>query len=145
MSQINGLTLPKWGYSKLAALSDALHQGVDQTAQGSVMLRLSQINVALVRQTPSFRLPSMRQPLDDDEALPLQAFEYSERRRQQFTALAVVPTPACDRRLDGDDQELGRHPFVTRLHWQFFRVGKTDSVLPAIYSRPRLKIFKPKI
>ena len=32
--------------SKLAALSDALHQGVDQTAQGSVMLRLSQINVA---------------------------------------------------------------------------------------------------
>jgi len=58
----------------------------------------------------------MRQPLDGDEALPLQAFEYSERRRQQFTALAVVPTPACDRRLDGDDQELGRHPFVTRLH-----------------------------
>jgi hypothetical protein len=27
-----------------------------------------------------------------------------------------VPTPACDRRLDGDDQELGRHPFVIRLH-----------------------------
>jgi len=58
----------------------------------------------------------MRQPLDGDEALPLQAFEYSERRRQQFTTLAIVPTPACDRRLDGDDQELGRHPFVTRLH-----------------------------
>jgi len=58
----------------------------------------------------------MRRLLDGDEALPLQAFEYSERRRQQFTALAVVPTPACDRRLDGDDQELGRHPFVTRFH-----------------------------
>src|SRR6516162_6932792 len=60
--------------------------------------------------------PSMRRLLDGDEALPVQAFEYGERRRQQFTALAVVPTPACDRRLDGDDQELGRHPFVTRLH-----------------------------
>ena len=58
----------------------------------------------------------MRRLLDGDEALPLQAFEYSERRRQQFTALAVVPTPACDRRLDGDVQELGRHPFVTRFH-----------------------------
>jgi hypothetical protein len=33
--------------SKLAALSDALHQGVDETAQGSVVLRLSQIDVAL--------------------------------------------------------------------------------------------------
>jgi hypothetical protein len=52
-----------------------------------------------------------RRLLDGDEALPLQAFEYGERRRQQFTALAVVPTPACDRRLDGDDQELGRHRF----------------------------------
>ena len=58
----------------------------------------------------------MRRLLDGDEALPLQAFEYSERRRQQFTALAVVPTPACDRRLDGDDQELGRHSFVTRFY-----------------------------
>ena len=58
----------------------------------------------------------MRRLLDSDEALPLQAFEYSERRRQQFTALAVVPTPAYDRRLDGDDQELGRHPFVIRFH-----------------------------
>jgi hypothetical protein len=32
------------------------------------------------------------------------------------TALAVVPTPACDRRLDGGDQELARRPFLTWLH-----------------------------
>jgi hypothetical protein len=31
--------------SKLAVLSDALHQGVDEIAQGSVVLRLIQINV----------------------------------------------------------------------------------------------------
>jgi len=36
--------------SKLAVLSDALHQGVDEIAQGSVVLRLIQINVALVPQ-----------------------------------------------------------------------------------------------
>src|SRR5262252_8601109 len=58
----------------------------------------------------------MRRLLDSDEALPLQAFEHSERRRQQFAALAVVPTPACDRRLDDGDQELGCCPSVTRFH-----------------------------
>src|SRR6516165_8629043 len=83
--------------------------------------------------------------LDGDEAFALQAFDHSKRRRQQLAAFAVMPTSACDRRLDAGDQELGHYPFVTRLHWQFSRVGKTDSVLPAIYSRPRLKIFKPKI
>jgi hypothetical protein len=46
----------------------------------------------------------------------LQALEHRERRRQQFTLLAVVPTPTCDRRLDGGDQELGRRPSVTRFH-----------------------------
>jgi hypothetical protein len=83
--------------------------------------------------------------LDRDEAFALQAFDHSKRRRQQLAAFAVMPTSACDRRLDAGGQELDHYPFVTRLHWQFSRVGKTDSVLPAIYSRPRLKIFKPKI
>src|SRR5215813_5925845 len=54
--------------------------------------------------------------LDGHEAFPLQALEHRERRRQQFTLLAVVPTPTCDRRLDGGDQELGRRPSVTRFH-----------------------------
>ena len=54
--------------------------------------------------------------LDGHETVPLQAFEHSERRRQQFAALAVVPTPACDRRLDDGDQELGCCPSVTRFH-----------------------------
>src|SRR5262249_52062547 len=54
--------------------------------------------------------------LDGDEALPLQALEDRARRRQQFTALTIVLTPACDRRLDGDDQERGRRPSVTRFH-----------------------------
>src|SRR6516164_5009909 len=54
--------------------------------------------------------------LDGDEALPLQALEHRQRRRQQFTLLAVVPTLTCDRRLDGGDQELGRRPSVTRFH-----------------------------
>src|SRR5215831_7690712 len=53
--------------------------------------------------------------LDGHEAFPLQALEHRERRRQQFTLLAVVPTPTCDRRLDGGDQELGRRPAITRL------------------------------
>src|SRR5215831_19145268 len=43
--------------------------------------------------------------LDGDEALPLQALEHRKRRRQWFTALAVVPAPVRDRRLDGGDQE----------------------------------------
>src|SRR5262249_18776125 len=85
--------------------------------------------------TPASRLPSMRQPLDGDEALPLQAFEYSERRRQQFTALAVVPTPACDRRLDGDDQELGRHPFVTRLHCHARHLRRHAAAHPIAFAR----------
>ena len=50
------------------------------------------------------------------EAFPLQAFEHSERRRQQFAGLAIVRTPACDRRLDDGDQELSRRPSVTRFH-----------------------------
>ena len=54
--------------------------------------------VVATRATDYFRRvyspPSMQRLLDSDEALPLQAFEYSERRCQQFTALAVVPTPA---------------------------------------------------
>jgi hypothetical protein len=54
--------------------------------------------------------------LDGREASPLQALEHRERRRQQFTLLAVVPTPTCDRRLDGGDQEPGRRPSVTRFH-----------------------------
>src|SRR5262249_16649529 len=54
--------------------------------------------------------------LDGHEAFPLQALEHRERRRQQFTLLAVVPTPTCDRRLDGGDQELVRRPSVTRFH-----------------------------
>src|SRR6516164_9250731 len=54
--------------------------------------------------------------LDGHEAFPLQALEHRERRRQQFTLLAVVPTPTCDRRLDGGAQELGRRPSVTRFH-----------------------------
>ena len=54
--------------------------------------------------------------LDGHEAFPLQALEHRERRRLQFTLLAVVPTPTCDRRLDGGDQELGRRPSVTRFH-----------------------------
>ena len=54
--------------------------------------------------------------LDGHDTVPLQAFEHSERRRQQFAALAVVPTPACDRRLDDGDQELGCCPSVTRFH-----------------------------
>jgi hypothetical protein len=54
--------------------------------------------------------------LDGHETVPLQAFEHSERRRQQFAALAVVPTPACDLRLDDGDQELGCCPSVTRFH-----------------------------
>ena len=41
--------------------------------------------------------------LDGDETLTLQAFEDLKRRRQQLAAFAVVPTPACDRRLDGGD------------------------------------------
>src|SRR5215471_4173371 len=36
--------------SKLAAFSDTLHQSVDEIAQGSDMLRLIQINVALAPQ-----------------------------------------------------------------------------------------------
>jgi len=37
--------------------------------------------------------------------------------RQQLTTFNVVPTAACDRRLDGSDQKLGRRPSVTRrLH-----------------------------
>ena len=62
------------------------------------------------------RPPSMRPLLDGDEALPLQALKDRECRRQQLTAFAVVSAATCDRRLDGDDQELGRHPFVIRLH-----------------------------
>src|SRR6516225_6811960 len=54
--------------------------------------------------------------LDGHEAFPLQALEHRDRRRQQFTLLPVVPTPTCDRRLDGGDQELGRRPSVTRFH-----------------------------
>jgi hypothetical protein len=54
--------------------------------------------------------------LDGHEAFALQALEHRERRRQQFTALAVVPTPARDRRLDGGNQERGRCLSVTRLH-----------------------------
>src|SRR5262245_46870236 len=57
-----------------------------------------------------------RRLLDDDEALPLQALEHRKRRRQQFAALVVVPTAARDRRFDGDDQERGRRPSVTRFH-----------------------------
>jgi len=38
--------------------------------------------------------------LDGDEALPLQALEHRERRRQRFIALAVVPAPVRDRYLD---------------------------------------------
>src|SRR5215472_11638876 len=57
-----------------------------------------------------------RRRFDGHEAFPLQALEHRERRRQQFTLLAVVPTPTCDRRLDGGDQELGRRPSVTRFH-----------------------------
>src|SRR5262249_41736225 len=54
--------------------------------------------------------------LDGHEALPLQALEYRERRRQWLTALAVMPAPVRDRRLDDGDQELGRLPSVTRFH-----------------------------
>src|SRR5262249_52068387 len=54
--------------------------------------------------------------LDGDEAVPLQALEDRARRRQQFTALTIVLTPARDRRLDNGDQELGRRPSVTRFH-----------------------------
>jgi acyl-CoA hydrolase len=36
--------------SKLAAFPDALHQSVDEIVQGSDMLRLIQINIALVPQ-----------------------------------------------------------------------------------------------
>ena len=36
--------------------------------------------------------------LDGDEALPLQALENRERRRQQFTAFAIVFAAMCDRR-----------------------------------------------
>ena len=85
------------------------------TASGPSALR-SDASVSVPGSCPKDFPPSMRRLLDGDEALPLQAFEYGERRRQQITALAVVPTPACDRRLDGDDQELGCHPFVTRFH-----------------------------
>ena len=83
--------------------------------------------------------------LDRDEAFALQAFDHSKRRRQQLAAFAVMPTSACDRRLDAGDQELGHYPFVTRLHWQFSRIRENRLSLAAIYSRPRLKIFKPKI
>src|SRR5262245_65276267 len=54
--------------------------------------------------------------LDGDEALPLQALEHRKRRRQWLTALAVMPTPVRDRRLDNGDQELGRRLSVTRFH-----------------------------
>ena len=54
--------------------------------------------------------------LDGDEALPLQALENRKRRRQWFTALAVMPAPVRDRRLDEGGQELGRRPFVARRH-----------------------------
>jgi hypothetical protein len=37
----------------------------------------------------------------------------------------VMPTAACDRRLDGGDQQLGYYPFITRLHCQF---GATSGV-----------------
>src|SRR5262245_33030786 len=61
------------------------------------------------------RPPSMRRLLDGDEALPLQAFEYSERRRQQFTALAVVPTP----RAIAASMVTIRSSAVTRLSLDF--------------------------
>ena len=46
--------------------------------------------------------------LDGDEALPLQALENRKRRRQWFTALAVMPAPVRDRYLDEGGRELGR-------------------------------------
>jgi len=55
--------------------------------------------------------------LDGHEALPLQALEHRERRRQWFTALAVMPAPVRDRYLHESGQELGRCPSTTRrLH-----------------------------
>ena len=41
-----------------------------------------------------------RRILDSHEALPLQTLEDRERRRQWFTALAVMPAPVRDRDLD---------------------------------------------
>ena len=64
---------------------------------------------------PESTPPSMRRLLDGDEALPLQAFEYSERRRQQFTALAVVPTP----RAIAASMVTIRSSAVTRLSLDF--------------------------
>src|SRR5262249_14853793 len=54
--------------------------------------------------------------VDGDETLPLQALEHRERRRQWFTALAVMPAPVRDRHLDEGGQELARRPSVTRFH-----------------------------
>src|SRR5262249_30996541 len=54
--------------------------------------------------------------LDGDEALPLQALEHRERRRQWFTALAVMPTPVRNRYLDEGGQKLGRRLSVVRFH-----------------------------
>src|SRR5215831_14504286 len=54
--------------------------------------------------------------LDGHEALPLQALEHREHRRQWFPARAVMPAPVRDRDLDEGGQELGRRPLVTRLH-----------------------------
>src|SRR5215831_2527554 len=54
--------------------------------------------------------------LDGHETFPLQALEHRKRRRQWLTALAVMPTPVRDRRLDNGDQELGRRLSVTRFH-----------------------------
>src|SRR6516164_5723928 len=69
----------------------------------------------------------MRQPLDGDEALPLQAFEYSERRRQQFTALAVVP------RAIAASMVTIRNSAVTPLSLDFIAT-------PAAYAARRLPI-----
>ena len=56
-----------------------------------------------------------RRRLDGHEALPLQALEHRERRRQRFTALAVMPASVRDRDLDEGGQELGRCLSVTRF------------------------------
>ena len=53
--------------------------------------------------------------LDGHKALPPQALKHRKRRRQRFTAPAVMPASVRDRDLDEGGQELGRCLSVTRF------------------------------